>query len=139
MQALKKSIAVLSLTFGMTFGAVASLQAAPNGWQYDDRSRYGGDRYGDIRGLIDRTQADLHAASRSGRNRGDDRSRYENAQRHLSTFDRHITKGHFDKGQLDDAISDVKNILDKNTLRPEDRDNLGRDIQDLRAARERRY
>jgi hypothetical protein len=49
-----------------------------------------------------------------------------------------LSKGHFDKGKLDQAIRDVKSVLDHNTLQPSSRDALLRDVADLRAARERR-
>jgi hypothetical protein len=140
---LKTSITILSLSLGLTVGATTTI-AAPSGWyQYGDRDgdryRDRGDRYGDIRGLVERTQSDLQAASEMQRGDGDQRSRYRNAERHLSTFDRHLEKGHFDKGELDPAISDIQHILDKNTLEPSARDALFRDISDLRAMREHRY
>lgn len=93
------------------------------------------DRYYDIRQIVDRTQSDLQSARSFARPKGDQRSRFDNAARHLSTFDRHLLKGHFDKGEMDSAIEDVQHIIDKNTLSPEGRDAIMRDIQDLRAAR----
>ncbi len=129
MQLHNKSLAVLSLTLGLALSAATPAIASPNGWfQY-------GDRYGDIRSLIDRTQSDLRDAASLEHNRGDARSRYQNTQRHLSTFDRHLLKGHFDKGELDSAISDLQHIIDKNTLQARSRDMLMRDIEDLRAMR----
>ena len=132
-----KSIGGLSLSLalglGLTLVSAMPVVAAPGAWfQY-------GDRFDDIRNIVDRTQSDLHRASRLENAKGDQRSRYDNAQKHLSTFDRHLVKGHFDKGELDPAISDLQHILDKNTLQAADRDALTRDIQDLRAVRDRRY
>ncbi|MDQ2843809.1 MAG: hypothetical protein M3Y72_22760 [Acidobacteriota bacterium] len=132
MQVHNKFIAVLSLTMGLALTAATPAIASPNRWfQY-------GDRYGDIRGLVDRTQSDLRDAASLERNRGDARSRYQNTQRHLSTFDRHLLKGHFDKGELDSAISDLQHIIDKNTLQARSRDMLMRDIEDLRGMRSHR-
>jgi hypothetical protein len=88
------------------------------------------------RGLIDRTQDDLRRAAEFERHRGKEVIRYENAQKHLSDFDREMTKGHFDKDRLDEAIDDVKNVVEHNTLDADDRDNLRRDLSDLRAMRE---
>ena len=62
-------------------------------------------------------------------------ARYENAQRHLSDFDREMTKGHFDKDKLDTAIDDVKNVVEHNTLDSDARDALRRDLGDLRDVR----
>jgi hypothetical protein len=132
MKSLKSTLAVLSITCGTFCGAVAPAAAAPYAFQY-------GDRFGDIRGLVDRTQNDLREASQLEHNNGDQRHRYEDAQKHLSTFDRHLTKGKFDKDTLDKAIDNLQAILDKNTLQATTRDALYRDVQDLRATRAHKY
>ena len=115
---------------------LVSLAAPVFPFQYND-TRYG-DQYGDMRGVVERTQSDLREASQLSRKKGDERSRYENAQRHLSTFDRHLVKGKFDKGEMNDAISNVQKIIDKNTLQASSRDALMRDISDLRSVRANR-
>jgi len=89
------------------------------------------------RSLVDRVQSDLKQASHTDRS-GKNMERYENAQKHLSEFDRELAKGKFDKDKLDDAINDVKNVVEHNTLTPGDRDALTRDLEDLRAMRARR-
>jgi hypothetical protein len=88
------------------------------------------------RSLIDRTQDDLRRAADFERHNGKETSRYENAQKHLSDFDRELTRGHFDKGRLDDAIGDMKDVMDHNTLDPAGRDALQRDLGDLRVMRD---
>jgi hypothetical protein len=87
------------------------------------------------RGVVDRTQDDLRRASEFERHKGKEVVRYENAERHLSDFDRELTKGHFDKDKLDTAIDDLKNVVEHNTLDPEDRDSLRRDLAALRDVR----
>jgi hypothetical protein len=52
----------------------------------------------DPRAVIDRTQVDLRRAEDFERGNGKQVSRYDNAQKHLSEFDRNFTRGHFDKG-----------------------------------------
>lgn len=89
----------------------------------------------DIRGLIERTQHDLRRSEEFERHKGKEVSRYENAQHHLSEFDKDLTRGHFDKGKLDEAIEDVRNVVDHNTLDPDARDVLRNDLRDLRLAR----
>jgi hypothetical protein len=89
----------------------------------------------DTRAVIDRTQRDLRRAQEFERSHGKEVSRYDNAQKHLSEFDRDYTRGHFDKGKLDTAIDDLKNVVDHNTLSPEDRDGLGADLRELRLLR----
>ena len=133
MQSINKALAVFSLSLGMAVGVAPSLVAAPGAWfQY-------GEGYENVRALVDRTQTDLRQSQELEHNNGDQRERYRNAQGHLSTFDRHMTKGHFDKGELDKAIHDIQSVLDNNSLQASARDALLRDVQDLRAVRERRY
>jgi hypothetical protein len=67
-----------------------------------------------------------------------ERERYDNAMKHLSEFDRDLSRNKFDKGKLDEAIEDVKNVVEHNTLEPGLRDALSQDLSDLRALRERR-
>src|SRR5437879_3929160 len=74
----------------------------------------------DPREAIDRTQADLRRAEHFERQHGKEVERYTNAQKHLSDFDRDFVRGHFDKDKLDAAIDDLKNVVDHNTLNPED-------------------
>jgi hypothetical protein len=78
-------------------------------------------------------------AEETQRNKGEQRERYEHAQGHLSTFDRKLTHGRFDKGELDKSIDSIKDILDHNVLQASSRDGLIRDLEDLRAARDRRW
>ncbi len=92
-----------------------------------------------MRGLIDRTQADLRAAADLEHGNDKQRDRYRDAQQHLSNFDRELTKGHFDKGQLDRSIDNIKSILNHNVLQASSRDALIRDESDLRVARARRW
>ena len=93
--------------------------------------------FGDLRGLIQRTQTDLESAEHNAPNDHKQRDRYRNAQEHLSDFDRRLTHGHFDKGDLDHAIGSVRDILDHNTLLASSRDALLRDMEDMRVARDR--
>lgn len=141
-----KNIAVLSLSLGLVAGTTLPLAAAETGWfqqQYPPPG-YGSQEYpapygGGLRGLVDRTQQDLRMAERQEHQKEDQRERYEHAQGHLSTFDRHLLKGHFDKGELDKAIDSMKDILDKNVLQASSREALLHDLDGLRAAREHRY
>jgi hypothetical protein len=93
----------------------------------------------DTRALVDQTQNDLRNAVEFERHKGKEVSRYENAERHLSDFDREYRKGHFDKGKLDTAIDDLKNVVEHNTLDPRARDTLMDDLQDLRMMRADRH
>ena len=94
---------------------------------------------GDARAVIDRTQNDLRRAEDFERQKGKEVSRYDNAQKHLSDFDRDYTRGHFDKGKLNDAINNLKDVVDHNTLNPQDRDALSADLRDLRLVKADRH
>src|SRR5215471_6990094 len=95
-------------------------------------------RYSDVRALVGRVQEDLRRAAGMASPRGKDFQRVDNAQRHLSQFDRALSKGKFDSGKLDASISDVKSVVYHNTLTPQDRDSLNVDMRDLRAVRTER-
>ena len=87
---------------------------------------------------MNQTQMDLRRASRTNRHSHKERERYDNAQHHLSDFDRRMVHGRFDKDKLDEAIGDVDHVLKNNTLAPEARDALSRDLEGLRELRARR-
>lgn len=89
----------------------------------------------DARTLVGRTQDDVRRASSYANVNRKEHERYNNALKRLSTFDRHLTKGKFDKGKLNQVVEDLKNILDHNTLSTNDRDALMQDIAQLRQLR----
>jgi hypothetical protein len=133
-----RSLQTLVLTAGLSCGAAVALHAQAGygpGYGQEYPAPYGGG----LRGVVDRTQSDLRAAEDLEHNKGDQRERYQHAQGHLSTFDRKLTHGRFDRGELDKAIDSIKGILDHNVLQASSRDALMRDLQDLRVARERRW
>lgn len=141
MKTIRCWIAVTSLTAGLALASPLPLAAFGVG-QYGG-GQYGGGQYEgyyrqhpDLRQLIDRTQTDLRSASQlEHTGNGKQRDRYRNAQKSLSTFDRHLTKGKFDKDKLNDAIGDIQSVLDHNTLQASSRDALLSDVQNLRLAR----
>src|SRR5438876_9649242 len=96
--------------------------------------------YGGHRSVIGRTLSDLRRASRFARG-GREHERIDNAQRHLSEFDRMLSRGRYDQGRLNEAIEDVHNVVRNNYMPPRQRDILADDLQRLRAlrARENRY
>lgn len=135
MRLFEKTAAALLLTFGLGVGTVASLNAAAGpGWVQGYPAPYM-----DMRGLVDRTQADLRAAAELEHGNDKQRNRYRDAQSHLSDFDRRLTKGHFDKGDLEKSIGTIQGILDHNVLQVSSRDALMRDVSDLKVARDRRW
>ena len=57
-------------------------------------------------------------------------------QRKLSEFDRDLSRGHFDKGKLDGAIDELRDVMKNNTLESHDRDTLASDLADLRTLKD---
>jgi hypothetical protein len=93
--------------------------------------------YGELRDVVDRTQADLKAAS--GLEHGDkQRGRVQHAEDNLSKLDRKLVKGKFDSAAFKQSLGALKAILDHNTLPGSGRNALMRDMTDLQAAQERR-
>lgn len=97
-------------------------------------------RFDDARQVISRTQTDLsQSMGLLDKKNHSDRDRLKNAQKHLSTLDRHFAKGKFDNDTLDSAIGDIQSVLDHNVLHSQDRDTLIRDVTDLRAIRSQHH
>ncbi len=137
MKLLYRSFFLTLLSFGLLTGGGMSEYAAA-AQVYPPSGAYPAP-YTGLRGLVDQSQGDLRAAADLAQGKHEQRERIQKAQGHLSTFDRHLIKGHFDKGQLDQAIRQIQSVLDHNVLQASNRDALLRDVQDLRGARERRY
>jgi two-component SAPR family response regulator len=97
-----------------------------------------GQEYAHARELVARVQGDLERSAEFVRSNEKERERYHNVQHKLSDFDKELRSGHFDKGKLDDAIDDLKNVVKNNTLESRDRDTLAADLSDLRALRDTR-
>jgi cell division protein FtsB len=91
--------------------------------------------YANARDLVGRVQSDLRRSSEVMRNNHKNIERYEHAQHHLSEFDKALADGKFDKDKLDQAIDDMKNVVENNDLQGEDRDALAADLRDLRQLR----
>ena len=91
--------------------------------------------YSDARDIVQRTQDDLAVLRSQGPRNDKERERVDNARKHLSDFDRNLSRDKFDKDRLDSAIDDVKNVVDNNTLESRDRDALTADLKDLRRVR----
>jgi hypothetical protein len=89
----------------------------------------------DARELIQRVHDDLQRVRNLGDRNKKEKERVDNAMKHLSDFDRNLTKERFNQGRLDSAIDDIKNVVKNNTLEPRDRDALTADMNDLRQYR----
>jgi hypothetical protein len=97
-----------------------------------------GQEYGHARDLVSRVQQDLERAADFTRKNDKERARYKNVQHHLSEFDGDLRAGKFDKGKLDAAIDNLKDVVKNNTLESHDRDALAQDLSDLRTLKDLR-
>jgi hypothetical protein len=95
-----------------------------------------GQDYARARDVVARVQDDLRRAADFTISKEKERDRYRDVQRKLSEFDRELAKGHFDKGKLDAAIDELKEVMKDNTLESHDRDALAQDLADLRTLRD---
>src|SRR5579883_103057 len=86
--------------------------------------------------LVDQVHTDLDRAYSSWHLSGGDRDRLNNAEKQLREFARKWSDHHFDKGELDEAISSIQHVLDNNKLTGHDRDAISDDISQLRNMRE---
>jgi acyl-CoA synthetase (AMP-forming)/AMP-acid ligase II len=113
------------MTRGLLGCAIAGVGAVAFGADYDR-----------ARDLVAKVQNDLQRAADFTRTNEKERDRYHNVQKKLSEFDADLRRGKFEKGKLDDAIEDLKNVVKENTLESHDRDELARDLSDLRTLRD---
>ena len=95
-----------------------------------------GQEYTRARDVVAKVQEDLQRAADFTRNNDKERDRYHEVQHRLSDFDRELTRGKFDKGKLDQAIDDLKDVVNNNTLESHDRDALRDDLAALRTLRD---
>lgn len=130
-----KFLQAVVLTLGLACGGAFALQAQYPSTAPDYPAPYGGG----LRAIVDRTQSDLRAAAEMEHNKEKQWQRYNDAQGHLSTFDRKLSHGKFDRGELDKSINSLRDILDHNVLQASSRDALMHDMEDLKIARDRHY
>src|SRR5437660_10259113 len=110
MKLFSRSIAVLSLGCGIMLAMGSRLPAASpaTGWYQEYPPPQYGPVPGGLRDLVARTQDDIRRSEHFAHGGHDQQERCRNAEEHLSTFDRHLTKGHYDKGELDHVIADFQ-------------------------------
>lgn len=124
---MKPAIPQLAMTSIMVLLLTGAMGTSASAQRYRD--------YGDARSIVQRTQDDLAALRSQGPRNDKERERVDNARKHLSDFDRNLSQNKFDKGRLDSAIDDVKNVVENNTLEGRDRDALTTDLTELRRVR----
>ena len=108
-------------------GCLAQAQFAPP-VEYDAAS---------VDSLAHQVQLDLNAAYGNYHFvNNNDRGRLNHSEKELREFSTKWDRGHFDKGELDNAISGIQRVLNNNPLSVGERDVLTRDVDQLRRMRE---
>lgn len=119
------SVAILGLTFCAVSVSLAYGQFEKR--PYDPRS---------VSTLVDQVHTDLNRAYSSWHLSGGDRDRLNHAEKQLREFAQKWSDHHFDKGQLDDAISSIQHVLDNNRMPGRERDAISDDVTQLRNMRQ---
>ena len=124
------SLCVLPCVLPLLMAVTASAQV------YDGRGdRYNG-RYENRGDPLDRVVRDLdRAASGMGYLSRGEAKRVNHALEEIREFQQKRARGRFDKGELDDVISGLQHVVDKNRLEFRDRDILLNDLGMLREFR----
>ena len=106
------------------------------GDRYDGRYENRGYGRGDGRDPLDRVVRDLDRAASGMRylSRGEAK-RINHALDEIREFQQKWARGRFDKGELNDVISGLQHVVDKNRLEFRDRDILLNDLGQLREFR----
>jgi hypothetical protein len=101
-------------------------------------AQFGGPRYDpdSVSALVDRVHVDLDHAYAAWHFSNGDRKRLNDAEKQLRDFARKWRRNHFDKGELDEAISSIQHVLDNNHLTGQARDALSDDVNQMRQMRE---
>jgi len=126
------------LLFTLLLSTIAVLLVLPASAQprrYRDRD----DRYHEYgRIVLDHVRGDLARVERHLRYISPpDMRRFENIRDGLASFESKWQRGHFDRGDLSEAISNLHALVDRGRLRPGDRDLLSDDLRRLRVLRDR--
>lgn len=124
-----RRLLVLSLA-GAFLVLTASAQYYPRrDGRYPDRDDYGRNRGG---GPFERVRADLYRAESASYPNGGDRHRFDKVREELNEFARTGRPG-----ELNEAISALQKVVNKNRLSYQDRDVLNQDLYQLRDFRAR--
>ena len=103
-----KLIKLIAFAAAILLGCGPAAQA-----QFGPQARYDPES---VSALIDRVHLDLNHAYGGFHFRADDRDRLNHAEKELREFSHKWSRGDFDKGELDDAISSVQHVLAKLTI-----------------------
>lgn len=118
-----------SLSFAAALLLVSSFAATA---QFAPPVQYDADS---VNALVNQVQNDLNAAYGDFHTPKGDRDRLNHAEKHLRLFTSIWNRGSFNQGELQDVVSNVEHVLNKNELPITDRDVLTRDVTQLQRMR----
>jgi len=128
-------------------GLALNAQSYPSYRPYSGDPYYRGPVYKDNRpyvdswgiGLWDRVRADLDRAAFDAY---ESRRRIDHARKEVNDVERRLSRGHFDKDEMNEAISAVQHVVDSDDIPEVDRSVLWQDLarmREFRALGKRRY
>jgi hypothetical protein len=101
--------------------------------QFENRPEYSPHA---VDALVAQVHADLDHAYSIWHVKNGERDRLNDAEKKLREFAQKWENHNFDKGELDDAIGRIQQVLDNNRLEGHDRDAISDDVNRLRNMRE---
>lgn len=123
------------LTMTLATAAHAQYGGAPRDW---DRGFSRGDtRYGRATDPVSGSLRDLDNIFRRARVDHHEAGHFRNAIQELDRFQRQASRGRFDRGNLDRAIDNMRDLARADQLHPRDRQVIAARVQDLRYLRDR--
>jgi len=109
-----------------TFAVTAQAQFGPEG-------RYRPEK---VTALIDHVHDDLNHGYTAWKLHPKDRERMDTAEHQLREFAEHWQHGAFDRGKLSSAIGAIQKVVEENRISGHERDDLWRDLDELRRMRD---
>ncbi|MEO8127039.1 MAG: hypothetical protein ABJF23_09240 [Bryobacteraceae bacterium] len=130
----------MKMLAGLLAAAVLTGSAAmaqyPRDYRGDDRGyNRGYERRDGGFNVIRAVQSDLERAASRGRMSGKERNRIDQALRKLNDFERDLSRGRFDRHDLDKAIQKVDEVVRSRDIDPRERNILVGDLNRLREFR----
>jgi len=89
-----------------------------------------------VDGIVDRVHADLNRAYEGWAVDRRDRHNLDHAEKELRDFAVRWHAGRFNKGELEESIESIQHVVERNHMRPENRDALIGDLGQLQAMRQ---
>ncbi|HUS07999.1 MAG TPA: hypothetical protein VMZ52_16980 [Bryobacteraceae bacterium] len=111
--------------------------------RYSRNRGYGNDPYygnggyaNDPRSLVARVQSDVSRVANSSYADHHEQKHFSETMRNLDDFNNKLSRGRFDQGRLDKAMSSLSHLVNAQQIHPRDRNILANDLSALRSLRD---